>query len=105
MLKLIKTHVDEDLVIKHYEADFAVELAGDSIWSDTAGKVVQVTGITVLEEAYDYEVSRMVNVVHDAGWDIYTDTGFERAISEALGYAVVFTEQGMQEDGVASLEA
>ena len=105
MLKLIRTHTDEETVVKQYEADFAVALAGDSIWSDTSGKVVQVTGITVLEDTYEDEVSRMVYVAHDAGWDIYTDSGFEAAVSEALGYSVVFTEQGMQEDGLASMEA
>jgi hypothetical protein len=45
-----------------------------------------------------------VYVEHDTAWEIYTDTGFEAAISAKLGYAVEFTEQGMQEDGVASLE-
>jgi hypothetical protein len=37
-------------------------------------------------------------------WRIYTDDGFEESISVALGFDVTFTEQGMQDDGVASLE-
>ena len=103
MLTLINTHVekDEDFTVKTYSADMHVALAGDSIWSDTANKTVHVTGITVVEEGE----SISVNVAHNATWDIYTDTGFERAVSEAVGYAVKFTEQGMQEDGFASLEA
>ena len=35
---------------------------------------------------------------------MYTDSGFEEAISAKLGEQVMFTEQGMQEDGVASME-
>ncbi|NCZ60308.1 MAG: hypothetical protein EBX71_09275 [Betaproteobacteria bacterium] len=45
-----------------------------------------------------------VDVAHDSTWDIYTDTAFESAVSGALGFDVGFTEQGMQEDGVASME-
>jgi hypothetical protein len=43
--------------------------------------------------------------MHDGPWTIYTDTGFEKAISEMIGMEVTFTEQGMQEEGVASLES
>jgi hypothetical protein len=50
----------------------------------------------------------MIYVEHNAGgtgdWRIYTDRGFEASISEALGFDVTFTEQGMQDDGIASLE-
>jgi len=105
MLKLINTQVDDDVVVTDYDADLNVALAGNSIWSNTAGKTVHVSGISVIEETYDGETVRMINAVHDSTWDIYTDTGFELAISEALGFAVQFTEQGMQEDGLASLEA
>jgi hypothetical protein len=103
MLTLTNTHVDEDegFAVKSYSADMHVALARDSIWSNTKDKVVHVTGVTVVEEGDCVSVY----VKHNATWDIYTDTGFERAISEAVGFAVKFTEQGMQEDGVASLEA
>ena len=43
--------------------------------------------------------------LHDSTWDIYTDYGFAAAISKALGYEVRFTEQGMQDDYCASMEA
>ena len=36
--------------------------------------------------------------------NIYTDNGFEKAISNLLGFEVQFTEQGMQDDGYASME-
>lgn len=91
-----------------FDETFTVQLAGDSIWSDTQGKTVTVSRIiveTFEHDANDYmQDYKSVYVEHDATWEIYTDTGFERAISERLGFAVTFTEQGMQEDGFASLE-
>ena len=80
---------------------FTVECAGDSLWGDTAGRTVRVTQIVVDEDEDGY---KHILVRHDSDWDIYTDTGFESAISAALGYTVNFTEQGMQEDGLASME-
>ena len=87
---------------------FTVQLAGDSIWMDTRGKTVNVKSITV--ETFEDDVNdymhdyKHILVEHDSEWMIYTDSGFERAISEALGYDVTFTEQGMQEHGKASME-
>jgi len=92
---------------------FAVELAGDSIWEYEGADTVTVTGISLYYVDDDYnpveataEGARLldVHVTHDTDWRIYTDTGFERAISEKLGFDVGFTEQGMQEDGCASME-
>lgn len=87
---------------------FDVALAGDSIWMDTTNKTVRVKSITV--ETFEDDVNDFMHdykhilVEHDSEWEIYTDSGFERAISEALGYEVSFTEQGMQERGKASME-
>ena len=81
---------------------FAVTLAGDSIWGYKGAQTVTVSDISVYTDEDDY---KSISVEHDTTWDIYTDTGFEQAISEQLGYAVMFTEQGMQEDGIASMEA
>ena len=47
---------------------------------------------------------RKVEVEHDGPWSIYTDSGFEQEISKMVGFEVSFTEQGMQEDGMASME-
>ena len=47
---------------------------------------------------------RSVRVEHNGPWSIYTDSGFSKAISEIVGFGVDFTEQGMQEDGMASME-
>ena len=96
-----------DGIIHEYDCDFKVELAGDSIWGCKL-KTVKVKGITIVYSVYDDEYCTTVNVVHSGGknsWTMYTDTGFESAISEALGFDVTFTEQGMQDDGLASMEA
>ena len=101
MLTLVSTEHDDDAIARTYACDVVVACAGDSIWSNTQNKQVRITGIYVREED-DYKI---VNVTHDATWDIYTDTGFEQAVSKLLGYDVEFTEQGMQEDNLASMEA
>jgi hypothetical protein len=41
---------------------------------------------------------------YEGSWRMYTDSGFEECVSELLGYSVSFTEQGMQENGYASME-
>ena len=81
---------------------FTATLAGDSIWDYAGPSTVTVSSIDVYEDEDGY---KSIYVEHNTTWDIYTDTGFEQAISEQLGYAVMFTEQGMQEDGIASMEA
>jgi hypothetical protein len=108
MLTLINTTVEDNAVIKHYECDFIVETAGDGLWGCEAGRKVNVRGITVIEEDFEgdgVDIYTSVNVEHDSTWEIYTDSGFETAISEAVGFAVTFTEQGMQDDNYASMEA
>lgn len=97
--------VDSDYTSVDYACEFNVTTAGDGLWGCEAGREIKVTGISVVTNAYDDNVSVMVNVTHNSTWDIYTDSGFETAISEALGFNVTFTEQGMQEDELASMEA
>ncbi len=79
-----------------------VTLAGDSTWGYKGPQTVSVKNIHVEEFEENY---KNILVEHDTTWEIYTDSGFESAISALLGYDVYFTEQGMQEDGWASLEA
>lgn len=98
------TTTDEDCTVTTYECDFIAQCDGSSIWSDTNNKAVRVTGIAVFTYSGDDDY-KAVNVTHDSDWQIYTDRGFEAAISAALGYAVSFTEQGMQDDNLASMEA
>jgi hypothetical protein len=105
MLKLIsKTVYEDDEVHTEYECDFVAECAGNSLWADTTGLQVRVTHIDIFEGGGRSEGYKQVDVTHDANWEIYTDKGFEAAISDALGFAVTFTEQGMQDDNFASME-
>jgi len=100
---------DEDGTTTHYTCNELVKLAGDSIWDCTLTEVT-VTDIVV----HEYEDYKSVNVYYDVdgvegtevedSWRMYTDTGFEEAISVLLGDSISFTEQGMQEDGIASME-
>ena len=91
-----------------------VPLAMDSIWDEDKEnpKQVMVKSITVenpyepggfLDDDED-DGYRQVNVEDDGPWHIYTDSGFEKAISGMVGFNVDFTEQGMQQDGMASME-
>lgn len=107
MQQLTLTHmqVEKDYTSVDYACDFTATTAGDGLWGCEAGREIKVTGISVVTNCYDNEMYITVNVAHNSTWEIYTDTGFETAISEALGFAVSFTEQGMQEDNCASMEA
>jgi len=91
-----------------------VQLAGDSIW-DCELEAVTVTSIHIHETWWDeldgdssIHITVCYNVNGDEeyedSWRLYTDTGFSDAISALLGTDVMFTEQGMQEDGCASME-
>lgn len=103
-LTLVRYEIENEGVATEFACDFTVETTGDGLWGCEAGRKVTVTGITVVHDVHDGEVYTRVSVAHDSEWNIYTDKGFERAISEAVGFNVGFTEQGMQEDGYASME-
>lgn len=105
MMKLTSFTKDKNSTAQYFDCDFVVQCAGDSIWGDTNGRQVHVTGISIISNAFENNMYVQVNVTHDSEWDIYTDTGFEDAISKAVGFTVHFTEQGMQEDEYASMEA
>jgi len=104
--KTVERDDDEGYTYTSYDVEGFAVLDGTSIWDyDYAkhGMQVNVTHIGVTE--YDDEdCGTAIYVTHDRAWEIYTDTGFEQAISDLLGFDVTFTEQGMQEDGLASME-
>ena len=87
------------------ESRIAVETTGDSLWRKSGSEIVSIHSITIREYDMDDEHYFDVYVRHDSEWTIYTDSGFERAISDAIGHEVRWSEQGMQEDGMAHLEA
>jgi len=84
-----------------------VKCDGSSLWGDTKGLKVKVKSVKfeITPDSYC-----LVWVFHDKEWTIYTDRGFEGGISwlvsEKLGFPVklMYTEQGMQEDGIVSME-
>jgi hypothetical protein len=80
-----------------------IELAGDSIW-DKEDQNPRTITVTDYDMDKDEEGYVSVTVEHDGPWTVYTDSGFEEAISEIIGMDVGFSEQGMQEDGRAHLE-
>ena len=102
--------VDGDCTHTRYECEGYAQCNGTSIWDYDGDLKVAVSAIDIFEEDYsgDGDISTMIYVAHTANgtgdWRIYTDKGFEDSISTALGFDVTFTEQGMQDDGVASME-
>ena len=109
MLKITNTTVEKDGTFglnTNYDVEGTATLALDSIWNYDGKVDVNVTSIQVYTH-FDDDGNNSnvdVNVTHNADWNIYTDSGFERAISNLLGFDVQFTEQGMQDDGYASME-
>ena len=113
-LTFVSTEVDEDTVSTEYKCNVDVQLAGDSIW-DCELEAVTIKSIHIHETDYgDGDTSMHIAVCYDVdgvdgsevegSWRIYTDNGFSDAVSALLGIAVDFTEQGMQDDGYASME-
>ena len=113
-LTLASTDTDTDSISTTYDCNVEVQLAGDSIW-DCELEAVTVTSIHIHENfdedgdssihiAVCYNVDGVDGVEVEGSWRLYTDSGFTEAISELLGTTVFFTEQGMQDDGYASME-
>jgi len=113
-LTLATTDTNEDSISTTYDCNVLVQLAGDSIW-DCEIEAVTVTSIHIHETWWDeldgdssIHIAVCYNVNGDAeyegSWRLYTDSGFVDAISTLLGTDVMFTEQGMQDDGYASME-
>ena len=116
MLKLTNKTTTTDVFDEDYKSNVTrYDVEGyavcdySGLWGYDGAAQVAVTAIEVREDTYeDGDTSTMIYVEHDAGgcgdWRIYTDKGFEESISTALGFDVTFTEQGMQDDGIASME-
>lgn len=96
--------IDAHYTAIEFSCDFTVVTAGDGLWGCEAGRIVHVTGISIVTNAQEDETYVSVSVTHDSEWNIYTDSAFEEAISAVLGKQVQFTEQGMQNDELASME-
>ena len=112
-LTLAGTDTDTDSVSTTYNCNVEVQLAGDSIW-DCELEAVTVTSIHIHENFWDEDGDSSIHITvcynvngdteYEGSWRLYTDSGFVNAISELLGTDVSYTEQGMQDDGYASME-
>ena len=110
-LTFVSTQVEDDTTNTEYKCNVEVQLAGDSIW-DCELEAVTVTSIHISETFWDDTSTIHIAVCYNVNgddeyedsWRLYTDSGFEAAISALLGCDVMFTEQGMQDDGYASME-
>ena len=114
-LTLVSTEVDNDTLQTDYKCNVEVQLAGDSIW-DCELQAVTITSIHIAETFEDDgeyicthigvtdEVDGVDGADVEGSWRLYTDSGFSDAVSELLETDVDFTEQGMQDDGYASME-
>ena len=107
---------EAEFVSTTYECDVVATLAHDGIWDCelTDADEVRIKTICVNEGVAggDMDGYLHIGVVYtvngeedyEGSWRMYTDSGFEECVSELLGYSVSFTEQGMQENGYASME-
>jgi hypothetical protein len=113
-LTLAGTETNEDSISTTYDCNVLVQLAGDSIW-DCELEAVTVTSIHIHEQWWDeLEGDSSIHITvcytvngdteYEGSWRLYTDSGFVDAISTLLGTEVMFTEQGMQDNGYASME-
>jgi len=119
-LTLVSKELDSDGMLNtHYSCDVRATIAGDSIWdcAFTDADDIRIRNIYITEgtAGSDYENYRHIAVYYlvngnddgeafEESWRIYTDTGFADTVSELLGEEVYFTEQGMQDEGRASME-
>ena len=68
-----------------------ITLSGDSIWDEDSGKnpeSVNVESVTVSQSTDEGGDYAHISVKHDGPWTVYTDSGFEEAISEIVGFNV-----------------
>ena len=105
------TEAEEDTT-KEIDVNKFIPLAGDSK-SDKEGKNPKQVKVdhVVIQNPYDDadegdedDGLRYVKVQHDGPAEIYTDSGFAKAISKIVGFEVDFTEEGLQQDGLADME-
>ena len=105
-LTLVDTVADEEQTSYCFTCNETVQLAGEDLWGYTqAGEQVTITAINVHAEEYDGEVYYSVNAQLAEERVVYTDAAFADAVSNLLNMQVDYTEQGMQDEGLVSLEA
>ena len=104
-LQLIQTIDEDDGTSYYYDCNEQLVLEGDTLWGYTnAGDTVTVKGVCVHERKYDDTVCYDVNVMLEEEQLVYTDNSFAEAISKLINMDVDYTEQGMQDYGIVSME-
>ncbi len=81
-----------------------IKLAMDSIWDRRSEQMTEMVFVKEIEIYEDEDGYLSVTVEHDGPWEIYTDTAFPEAISEICDCELDWSEQGMQDEGMAHLE-
>jgi len=103
-LTLTKTHYGEGSVEHIFAVEDRARCDGSSLWTNTQDLTCTIQAITIRHLAMADRIVTEVLVAHNGPWEVYTDRGFEHDISRIVGFPVRFTEQGMQDVGIASLE-
>ena len=70
---------------------------------DCESGIVNIEGVNIFNTLYEGKYIAEVHVIHNVDY-VYGDRAFEEAVSKLLGFAVMFTEAGMQDEGLASME-
>jgi len=104
-LTLAETEHDEEQTTYRFTCNETVTLGGEGLWGYTAeGDAVTVTGINVHERSAGDEVYCDVYAELAEERIVYTDDSFVQAVSALLDMEVDYTEQGMQDYGLVSME-
>ena len=94
MFTLLESNISGDCNAYYYSCNYSV---------DCESGIVNILGVNVFNTLYEGKYIAEVHIVHDVDY-VYGDRAFEAAVSELLGFAVMFTEAGMQDEGLASME-
>ena len=78
----------------YYSCDYTV---------DCESGIVNIVGVNIFNTLYEGNYYPELHIIHNVDF-VYGDRAFEAAVSELLGVAVMFTEAGMQDEGLASME-
>ncbi len=73
-------------------------------WSAKNLKSTFVKRIIIKKYSHSSGIFHTIKVVHNGPWTIYKDEAFEKEISRIVGFTVTFSEEGLQQDGIADLE-
>ena len=91
---LLESNVGGSCNAYYYSCNYSV---------DCESGIVNIIGVNVFNTLYEGNYYPEVHVIHDADY-VYGDRAFEAAVSNLIGVDIMFTEAGMQDVGIASME-